>query len=130
MFEAARINRRRKRRCNIMWPASIHEGGRDRPCTITDLSEKGARLDLPSPLRPHSRVKLLCERFGELHGVVVWCKGTAAGIRFNLPAADIARLLTPLVPGMGRRHPAPPALPVPAMDYGERHGFGRKTRVA
>lgn len=130
MFEAARVNRRRTRRCNIMWPATIDEGGRDRTCTITDLSERGARLELPSPVRPHSRVKLLCERFGELHGVVVWCKGTAAGIRFNLPAADIARLLTPLVPGMGRRHPAPPALPVPAMDYGERHGFGRKARAA
>ena len=127
MFEAARINRRRTRRCNIMWPATIDEGGRDHPCTITDLSEKGARLTLHGALPSRARVKLLCDRFGELQGVVIWCKGTQVGLRFNLPAADIARLLTPLVPGMGRRQSA---VPGPATDSEKRHGFGRKARVA
>jgi len=113
-----------------MWPATVDDGARVRLCTIADLSEKGARLELSGPVPPQSRVKLLCERFGELQGVVVWCRGNVAGMRFNLPAADIARLLTPLVPGMGRRHPAQPAPPGTAMADGEHHGFGRKSRVA
>jgi len=125
MREATRLNRRRTRRCRILWPATIEFGSQSKPCTIADLSEKGARLDLPGPIPSGSRARLLCERFGELHGVVVWCKGAAAGLRFNLPAADIMRLLTPIVPGMGRRQPT---MPEP-MDE-ERRLFGRKARAA
>lgn len=127
MFEATRPNRRRSRRCSIMWPATIDDGKRSKPCTITDLSERGARLEMPSAVMPRSRVRLLCERFGELHGVVVWCKGSTAGLRFSLPTADVMRLLMPLVPGMGRRQPPTPDTAATARD---RFSFGRKVRAA
>ena len=125
MYATMRLNKRRARRCNILWAAAIVQGDVTKPCTITDLSETGARLDLIGPIPRGSRVKLMCENFGELHGVVAWCNGLAAGMRFNLSPAEIARLLTPIVPGMGRRQPALPSAPVP-----ERRAFGRKARAA
>ncbi|MGH7004184.1 MAG: PilZ domain-containing protein [Alphaproteobacteria bacterium] len=123
MFGGMPINRRRSRRCSIMWPATIENGAQTTPCTILDLSDKGARVEVSGTLPPRSRVNLQCERFGDLHGVVIWSRGTTVGVRFNLPAADIVRLLTPLVPGLGRRMPAPDP---PDED---RQFFGRKSRA-
>jgi len=117
--------RRRARRCNIRWVAAIVHQDVTKPCTITDLSETGARLELIGPVATGARIKLMCERFGELYGTVMWCNGLSAGMRFNLGAAEIARLLTPLVPGMGRRQTALHQIPVPARQY-----FGRKARAA
>ena len=125
MIVATRLNRRRVRRCRILWPATVEFGERSRLCTITDLSERGARLDLPGMIPIGGRIRLLCERFGELHGVVIWCKDAMAGLRFSLPADDVRRLLMPIVPGMGRRE-----LAMPAAEFAARFTFGRKSRAA
>ena len=125
MYESARLNHRRARRWNIRWDATVTTGDTTKPCIVTDLSETGARVELIGALPKGTRIKLTCERFGELHGVVMWCRGLTAGLRFNLGAAEIARILTPIVPGMGRRQAvAPPSTVVP------RLSFGKKIRAA
>lgn len=125
MYESARLNHRRSRRWNIRWDALVTTGDTTKPCIVTDLSETGARVELIGALPKGTRIKLTCERFGELHGVVMWCRGLTAGLRFNLGAAEIARILTPIVPGMGRRQAAaPPSTVVP------RFSFGKKIRAA
>lgn len=125
MYQPIKPNHRRARRCNILWAAAVAHGDVTKPCTITDLSETGARLDLIGPIPKGTRIKLICERFGELHGVVMWCNGLTAGLRFNLGTAEVARLLSPIVPGMGRRQTAIPPHAIPA-----RPLFGRKARAA
>ena len=125
MYEAIRLNNRRARRWNIRWDSLIVENASTKPCVITDLSETGARLELIGSVPKGARIKLVCERFGELHGVVMWCRGNLAGMRFNLGAAEIARILTPIVPGMGRR-----AAPVQPHSVVPRFSFGKKVRAA
>lgn len=125
MYEAIRLNHRRARRWNIRWDSLIVEKAATKPCVVTDLSETGARVELIGPVPKGARIKLVCERFGELHGVVMWCKGLSAGIRFNLGAAEVARILTPIVPGMGRR-----AAPTRHQAIVPRFSFGKKSRAA
>ena len=118
------VNRRRMRRSNIMWPAALSDGTQNLPCTIVDVSDKGARLEMPYPVAARARVTIQCAQFGSLDGVVMWRRGSAVGVRFNLAGDEILRILAPLVPGIGRRVPAIPApdtTPPPA-----REAFGRK----
>lgn len=125
MYESARLNHRRARRWNIRWDATVTTGDTTKPCIVTDLSETGARVELIGALPKGTRIKLTCDRFGELHGVIMWCRGLSAGIRFNLSAAEIARTLTPIVPGMGRR-----AVASRTSTVVPRFSFGKKVRVA
>jgi hypothetical protein len=125
MYDTMRLNHRRARRWNIRWDALIAAGDITKPCVVTDLSETGARLELIGQVAKGTRIKVTCERFGELHGTVMWCRGLTAGIRFNLAAAEIARILTPIVPGMGRR-PAGASAPTVV----PRFSFGKKARAA
>ena len=125
MYESTRLNHRRARRWNIRWDSLIETGDQTKPCVITDLSDTGARLELIGQVTKGARIKLTCDRFGELHGVVMWCRGLTAGIRFNLGAAEIARILTPIVPGMGRRTPV-----APSSNVIPRFSFGKKVRAA
>ena len=124
MFAAPKSNRRRTRRCNIMWPATIVQGKATWVCTILDVSQMGAKIEAPGAKMSRGGFSLQCERFGELQGSVIWASGEMAGLRFSLPPTEIMKLLSPHVPGLGRREftapPRDPSVPL----------FGRKVRAA
>jgi hypothetical protein len=124
MDQAERANRRRCRRWNVIWPAVVSHGDRQYPCTILDISERGARVEGLAGSLPKAAVKLQCERFGSLEGWLIWTRGKVAGIGFAAAPAEIVRVLKPVVPGLDRRDlaalaPAPRTPPRPA--------FGRKS---
>lgn len=121
-----RSNRRRARRWNVMWPAVLAHDDREYPCTILDLSESGMKVELlRGPLaRPPDQLRH--ERLGTLGIRMAWVRGRLAGFRFEATAAEIARLLKPLVPGFDRRDQA---LRMQEARRTPRASFGRKTNA-
>ena len=96
-------DRRRVRRWNVMWPATLTIEGRDYPCTILDLSEFGARIQARGvPFGP-SLAELQADRFDSLAARIQWARGAEAGLRFEAAPEVVMCTLRPLVPGMGRR---------------------------
>jgi hypothetical protein len=124
MDKVGRTNRRRSRRWNVIWPAVVAHGDRQYPCTILDISERGARVEGLAGSLPKAAVKLQSERFGSLDGYLIWTRGKVAGIGFAAAPAEIVRVLKPVVPGLDRRELA--ALE-PALKTTPRSAFGRRT---
>lgn len=117
-------DRRRARRWNVMWPATLAIEGHEYPCTIVDLSELGARIEVRGLYFGPSLANLRSQRFGSLECRVQWARGVEAGIRFEAAPEAVMLVLKPAVPGLGRREKLadiPP--PVPA-----RRSFGRLAR--
>jgi hypothetical protein len=109
-----RPDRRRVRRWNVMWPATLTIEGHEYRCTIMDLSEFGARIEVRGLQHGSSSAKLHSERFGHLDGRLQWARGAEAGLRFEAAPEAVMLLLKPIVPGMGRRDKAlhtPPPVP-------------------
>lgn len=102
-FAKPRPDRRSARRWHVMWPATLAIEGRDYPCTILDLSEFGARIVARGIQFGPSLAELQAECFGCLVARVQWARGTEAGLRFEAAAEDAMSILSPLVPGLGRR---------------------------
>lgn len=121
-----RPDRRRVRRWNVMWPATLAIEGRDYPCTIRDLSEFGARIEARGVQFGPSLAELQSERFGCLAARIQWARGAEAGLRFEAAAEDVMRVLRPVVPGLARRAKAP-ATPEPVA---ARRSFARLVRDA
>lgn len=123
-YEKPRPDRRCVRRWHVMWPSTLVIDEREYPCTIMDLSEFGARVEVRGLLQGSSMATLQSERFGRLEGRVQWARGAEAGLRFEAVPEAVMQLLKPLVPGMGRRDKvveAPPPVP-------QRRSFGRFLR--
>jgi hypothetical protein len=119
-----RPDRRCVRRWNVMWPATLVIEGHEYHCTITDLSEFGARIRVKGLHYGPSVATLQSERFGHLEGRVQWARGVEAGLRFEAAPEAVMQLLKPDVPGMGRRDKvvdAPPPVP-------QRRSLGRIIR--
>ncbi len=122
--EKSRPDRRCVRRWNVMWPAILVIEGHEYPCTIMDLSEFGARIEVKGLHHEPSLATLQSERFGHLEGCVQWARGVEAGLRFAAAPEAVMQLLKPVVPGMGRREkavPTPPPVP-------QRRSIGRIIR--
>lgn len=105
-----------------MWPAVVSCDARQFPCTLLDISERGARVESLTVELPRSSIKLQCEHFGILEGWVIWTKGKVAGIGFKAAPAEIARFLKPVVPGLDRQDRAAqlPPLKAPRQFFGRR----------
>ena len=122
--EKLRPDRRCARRWNVMWPATVVVEGHTYHCTIKDLSEHGARIEVRGLPHGMTLANLESERFGGLAGRIQWARGIEAGLRFEAAPEVVMQLLKPIVPGMGRREKAIPALaPVP-----QRRSLGRLIR--
>lgn len=121
-----RPDRRRARRWNVMWPATLTIEGRDYPCTILDLSESGARIQARGLQFGPSLAELQADRFGCLAARIQWARGAEAGLRFEAAPEDVVRTLRPLVPGMGRRA----KVQVTPEPVAARRSFGRLVRDA
>ncbi len=60
------------------------------PCTIVDISERGARLQFVGVAPPHDNFMLVIEDLGEVHsGTVRWRRGTTVGIEFTRDPDDL-----------------------------------------
>lgn len=103
-FPKPRPDRRRVRRWNVLWPATLKVAGRDYACTIMDLSELGARIEAHGIRYEPIRAELNSQRFGSLAGYVRWAQGGHAGLQFEAAAEAVLQVLKPVVPGLGRRH--------------------------
>lgn len=102
-FAKPRPDRRRVRRWNVLWPATLKIEGRAYPCTIMDLSELGARVEAPGIRYAPIRAELNSQHFGSLAGYFRWAQGRHAGLQFEAAAEAVLQVLKPLVPGLGRR---------------------------
>lgn len=108
-----------------MWTGVLVHSDTEYPCTVLDISELGARVEVTKvPARP-SLVKLRCPQFGTLEGWLLWSRGEKAGIRFHLPPSEVFERLKAVVPGLGRKNPA--KLPA-AETASTRPAFGRVPR--
>lgn len=123
-YEKLRPDRRCVRRWNVMWPAKLVIDEHEYPCTIMDLSEFGARIEVRGLQHEPFVATLQSERFGHLECRVQWARGAEAGLRFEATREAIMQLLKPIVPGLGRREKvadAPPPVP-------QRRSLGRMIR--
>ena len=107
------------RRWNVMWPAILIVEGRGFDCTILDLSQTGARIDVYGLRCGPVRASLQCERFGTLDAHLKWVRAGKAGLRFERSPAEVVDLLKTVVPGMGRRE-------TPRSARSTRSTFGRR----
>lgn len=110
-FPKPRPDRRRVRRWNVLWPATLKIAGRDYRCTIMDLSELGARVEAPGIRYAPMRAELNSDQFGSLAGHFRWARGAHAGLQFEAAAEAVLQVLKPVVPGLGRRERAAPMQP-------------------
>ncbi len=76
-----------------MWPGVVLHGYHRSPCTIVDVSRRGAKLSVAVELPLKGYVVLLSENFGSLEGTVIWSRDRMAGIKFSDPAAAALRSL-------------------------------------
>jgi hypothetical protein len=112
------------RRWNVMWPAVlIVDGSQSYACTILDLSQTGARIDIYALSFRSPRVTLKCDRFGQFDAQLKWSRGGKAGLRFEATPHDVVEVLKKVVPGMGRRE-------APAPTREKRATFGRLKAAA
>ena len=102
-YPKPRPDRRRVRRWNVLWPATLKIAGRAYRCTIMDLSELGARVDAPGLHYESMRAELNSDQFGSLAGYFRWARGAHAGLQFEAAAEAVLQVLKPVVPGLGRR---------------------------
>lgn len=114
-FPKSRPDRRRVRRWNVLWPATLKIAGRDYLCTIMDLSELGARVEALGIQYAPMRAELNSDQFGSLAGYFRWARGAHAGLQFEAAAEAVLQVLKPVVPGLGRRERAA-SMQAPAAD--------------
>jgi hypothetical protein len=75
-------DRRAHYRLKVRWWAQI-EVGMDRfPCTISDLSQGGARARVAQPVITMDPVRLQMPPFGDFEGRIVWSNDGIIGIQF------------------------------------------------
>jgi hypothetical protein len=74
--------RRRMPRVELVCPALLDVEGRTQAVTTRDVSQGGAKLDLPFALAAEQKVTVTLEGLRPVDGVVRWAAGTLAGIAF------------------------------------------------
>ena len=94
------VNRRHKKRWAVTWPARLIQGPCEWPCTILNISDRGAKLEINGEIAPGAPVVLSCKKFGHLHGYLKWRRGVRAGVAFEASPAEVAAVLEPALPGI------------------------------
>jgi len=115
--------RRRMPRVELACPALLDVDGRTQLVSTRDVSQGGAKLDVPFALAAEQKVTVTLEGLRPVEGVVRWSAGTLAGIAF-LPELRWQELMLWLKErrkhafehGSAPYAPAPPVADVPAPD--------------
>jgi len=86
-----RVEHRKSRRrpiCYVAWVATGPDARQD--CLLSDMSETGARIDIPDADEIPDRFVLLLTANGAARRTcrVVWRKAHQIGVRFERPAVD------------------------------------------
>ncbi len=107
--------RRRMPRVEVTCPALLEAVGRTELVTARDVSQGGAKIDVPFPLAAEQPVVVTLEGFRPVEGVVRWSRDNVAGIAF-LPELRWQELMLWLKERRARTRPfdAPFAAPAPA----------------
>jgi hypothetical protein len=74
--------RRRMPRVELSCAALLDVAGRSHPVTTRDVSQGGAKLDVPFPLAAEEKVTVTLDGLRPVEGVVRWSAGNLAGIAF------------------------------------------------
>jgi hypothetical protein len=90
--------RRSNKRKPVLWAARLESKDGSAPCIILDLSMGGAKLRGISPSRVRQPITLVIDRFGSLHGEVVWARMGLLGMSFSDAPAHIAKILGETLP--------------------------------
>ncbi len=93
-------DRRLFARSHVIWDGRLKSGGQEQACVILDLSATGAMVRLREAATSPAHVGLCADRFGELHGRVVWQQDNVVGLSFAERPQQIARVLANAVPGL------------------------------
>ena len=86
--------RRAAVRPNVRIPCLVEYHGMTFDVTIKDISTGGVGLDDAPPLRPQNVVLIEFEGGHCVAGLVVWSKGSRAGVKFDIPLTPNHELLT------------------------------------
>ena len=87
-------DRRSDYRLKVRWWAQIVVGMDRFPCTISDLSQGGARARVAQPVITMEPVRLQMPPFGDFEGRIVWSSDGVIGIQF---AAEEHRRVAKLI---------------------------------
>jgi hypothetical protein len=109
-----RANRRRAKRVVVAWPALVIQGQCRWSCTILNISERGAKLDISGTLATDSTMILSSPRFGDLAARLKWRKARHAGLEFLEGVTEVRSALKGLLPSMENQAPQWEA-PAPSM---------------
>lgn len=82
------------RRLRANWPALLRRGGVGVPCTVIDVSQAGAKLLIEGEFCIDDHVWLIVEGIGPIPAVIVWRRGSHAGLRFFEDRQWLAQLET------------------------------------
>ena len=92
--------RRLYTRSHVVWNGRLRCGAEEQGCVILDLSATGAMVRLSESSANPAHVVVSTDRFGELHGRIVWQQDNVVGVRFAKRPQQIARVLGDSVPGL------------------------------
>ena len=84
----------------VLWSGRLHAGTQDHEGIFLDLSASGAMLRLTEPVAVPAGVTVSAERFGTLHGRVVWQRQNVVGLRFSETPRQVARAVGDSAPGL------------------------------
>lgn len=80
------------RRLRTDWPAELRTSDGRLPCTVVDVSSRGARLSLHQAPAEGTRVWLMVETIGNIAAQVIWQRDGQIGIQFTELQSWIGRL--------------------------------------
>ncbi len=80
------------RRLQTDWPAELNCPDGRLPCTVLDVSSRGARLSLHNGPAEGMRVWLVVETIGSIAAQVIWRRANQIGIQFTEMQSWIGRL--------------------------------------
>ena len=75
--------RRKHARKGSIWHAQFQTPAGNFDCFVTNLSPRGARIEIDHPVALKQVVTLIMEPLGEFTGVVAWCRNGALGIHIR-----------------------------------------------
>ena len=78
----AEANRREHPRRQVRIPGVLLYAEREEPCTVFDISPRGANLSASDDVPINHPIRLKLTRHGEFVGRIVWRRGDRMGMRF------------------------------------------------
>ncbi len=90
--------RRKQRRKGTLWHGELRTPAGVVACRVLNLSARGAKIEVDSPVAAGQNVTLIMEPLGEFSGFVAWQRDGKAGIRIkeHRTTRDEIRLPRPL----------------------------------